>query len=101
LDVELFNVATSSAVSSGINSKDAMCLKLTGRTAKAENHPDAVQELKQAGAVAAPLATTLGRLLRLKGKSQYQASSVARADAERAVNWAERLHDGARSIVTS
>lgn len=32
MDLELFSAATSSAVTSGINSKDAICLKLSGRT---------------------------------------------------------------------
>lgn len=30
LDLDLFNAATSNAVISGINSKDAICLRLTG-----------------------------------------------------------------------
>lgn len=34
LDRGLFNAATSDAVVAGINSKDAICLKLTGRTKK-------------------------------------------------------------------
>lgn len=101
LELELFNAATSSAVSSGINSKDAICLKLTGRTGKTEDHAEAARELKQAGAAAAPLASPLSRLLALKAKSQYQASSVTRADAEKAVRWAEKLQNTACSVVTS
>jgi uncharacterized protein (UPF0332 family) len=31
LDLDLFNAATSNAVTSGINAKDAICLRLTGR----------------------------------------------------------------------
>jgi uncharacterized protein (UPF0332 family) len=46
-DLELFNAAASNAVTSGINSKDAICLTLTGRTRKADNHTEAVAELKQ------------------------------------------------------
>jgi len=34
LDLDLFNVATSNAVISGINAKDATCLRLTGTTGK-------------------------------------------------------------------
>jgi hypothetical protein len=45
-DVELsgglYSVATSNAVLAGINAKDAICLRLTGRNAKTENHRDAV-----------------------------------------------------------
>lgn len=34
-DLDLYNAATSDAVISGINSKDAVCLALIGRTRKA------------------------------------------------------------------
>lgn len=99
LDLDLFNAATSSAVTSGINSKDAICLALTGRTAKADNHTDAVAELRRAGQSAKPLVTTLGRLLKLKNRSQYQTVDVARADAAKAVDWAAKLLNGAMAIV--
>jgi len=99
LDNDLFNAATSSAVTSGINAKDAICLALTGRSAKTENHADAVAELHAAGTGTKPLATTLGRLLRLKTKAQYQTIDVARADAVRAVAWATTLVEGATRIV--
>lgn len=106
LDGELFNVAAANAVISGINSKDAICLRLVGKTAKSDNHADAVGELKAAGVGGAhaaslkQLATTLGRLLRLKTKSQYQSVDVAPAVAEKAVEWARRMCDGAAEIVT-
>jgi len=48
-DLELFNAAASNAVTLGINSKDAICLTLTGRTRKADNHTEGVAELKSAG----------------------------------------------------
>lgn len=38
LDVDLYNTAASNAVISGINSKDAVCIRLTGTTAKTESH---------------------------------------------------------------
>jgi hypothetical protein len=98
-DLELFNAAASSAVTSGINAKDAICLALTGRTAKTENHTDAVTELRTAGPSMAPHAATLGRLLRLKNRSQYQAADVARADALRAIDWATRLVEAAAEAV--
>jgi hypothetical protein len=65
-DLELFNAATSDAVISAINSKDAICLTLTGRTNKSENHNEAVSELRRAGRAGAHLAPTLSRLLKLK-----------------------------------
>jgi len=99
LDCDLFNAAAANAVTSGINAKDAICLALTGRTGKTDDHATAVGELRQAGAAAKPLATTLGRLLKLKTRSQYQAVGVARADAQKAVDWAAKLVDGATAIV--
>jgi len=101
LDLDLFNAATSDSVISGINSKDAVCLKLTGSTRKGDNHHEAVDELKRAGKAGSALAPTLSRLLRLKTKSQYQSMSVARQDAQNAVEWARRLLEGATTIVNS
>ena len=101
LDLELYNAAASNAVIAGINAKDAICLKLTGRTAKTDTHEPAVKELRAAGPGTSELATTLGRLLRLKPKSQYQQASVSASDAAKAVEWAERLVEGATRIVTS
>ncbi len=101
LDCELFNAATSDAVISGINSKDAICLRLTGQTRKAEGHPEAVAELKAAGPAGAALSATLSRLLKMKTKSQYQSASVAAADAKGAVEWAARLLKGAETVVTA
>ena len=97
----LFDAATSNAVSSGIDAKDAICLKLTGRTNKADRHEDAVKELKAAGTKAAALAQTFERLLALKKKSQYQAAATTGAAATKAVERAHRMYDGAKEIVTS
>lgn len=44
-------------------------------------------------------APTLGRLLKLKNKSQYQTVDGARSDAIKAVEWAATLVDGATGIV--
>ena len=100
-DLGLYNAATSDAVISGINSKDAVCLRLTGRTRKSDHHTDAVTELKAAGPAGAGLAPTLSRLLKLKTKSQYQSESIAAADAARAIEWATRLLEGAETVVSS
>jgi hypothetical protein len=101
LSLELFNAATSDAVISGINSKDAICLRLTGTTRRADGHTEAVAELKSAGPGGAALAPTLSRLLKLKTKSQYQSASVAAAYATKAVEWAARLLEGAEAVVSS
>ena len=50
-DLALYNAATSNAVTSGVNSKDAICLKLSGWTGKSENHAEVIIELKSTGVV--------------------------------------------------
>jgi len=42
-DLHLFNAVASNAVTSGINSKDAICFALSGRTRKSDNHAEAVR----------------------------------------------------------
>ena len=96
---ERFNAATSNAVLSGINSKDVICLTLTGITGKGEDHRSAVPELKRSGKAGADLAPTLERLLRLKTRAQYQTRSMAKKDAESAVRWAYQLYEAAQRIV--
>lgn len=98
-DLELYNAATSNAVTSGINSKDAICLALTGHTNKADNHNAAIAELKGAGKAGRDLSTTFGRLLRLKPKSQYQAASISASDAAKSIDWATRMLDTAKLLV--
>jgi uncharacterized protein (UPF0332 family) len=100
LDDGYLNAATSNAVTSGINAKDAMCLRLTGRTSKSDNHSDAVDDLRRAGRAAAAHATTLRRLLGLKNRSQYDTRGITAGDASKAVHWARTLHQAAVEIVT-
>lgn len=99
-DLALYNAATSNAVTSGINSKDAICLKLTGRTRKTENHAEAIAELKATGFVGRAQATTFDRLLRLKAKSLYQTVSVSASDATKAIAWAVRMLEAAVGVNT-
>jgi hypothetical protein len=99
LSGELYNAATSNAVLAGINAKDAICLRITGRTGKTENHSTAVTELAGAGNAGKDLATTFRRLLGMKTVSQYQAGPVSPADARRAVAWATRMVDTADDVV--
>ena len=98
-ELGLYNAATSNAVTSGINSKDAICLTLTGRTGKADDHKSAVPELRASGPIGREQASTLDRLLRLKPRSQYQPESIAASDAERSIRWAERLLGAAERVV--
>lgn len=101
LDHGLFNAATANAVTSGINSKDAIALKLSGRTNKTDRHEDAVSELAHSGPAGKALGPTLSRLLKEKTKSQYQAASMTAPDAARAIEWATRLYEGAQRAITS
>lgn len=99
LEVGLHNAAASNAVTSGINAKDAICLKRTGATHKTENHEDATRDLNRAGKDAAALAPTLKRLLSLKAKSQYRSVSASATDARTAVKNAKKMYEAAQSIV--
>lgn len=101
LELGLLNASTSNAVSSGVNSKDAICLKLTGKTDKNADHQQAAGELKRSGASGAALSLTLSRLLALKSKSHYQADSVPPAEAAKATAWATRLFEGAKEILSA
>jgi uncharacterized protein (UPF0332 family) len=98
-DLGLNNAAAADAVISAINSKDAICLTLTGRTGKSDNHVQAVEELKRSGPVGAELTSTLSRLLNLKTRSQYASRSVSAPDASKAVEWANRMHVTAEGVV--
>ena len=98
-DRNLPNAATSNAVISAINSKDAICLALTGRTNKSDNHGEAVAELRRAGRAGADLSPTLNRLLKLKARSQYAPLSVAATNASKAVEWAQQMFSGAQDVV--
>lgn len=93
------NAATSNAVIAGINAKDAICLILVGTTNKADDHRQAVAELRKAGKVGADLAVTLDRLLKSKTKSQYQTSRMVLRDAQAAVKQATRLLEEAERVI--
>lgn len=101
LDLDLYNAATSNAVTSGINSKDAICLKLTGKAGKTENHADAVKELKQAGKDGAEVAPKLQRLLKSKTKAQYQTTTVAKREAAQSIERSKSLLEVAQRVAAS
>jgi len=98
-DLKLYNAATSDSIISAINSKDAICLALTGRTSKSDNHVDAVAELRRAGSAGANLSPTLNRLLKLKTRSQYAPLSVAPSNSSKAVEWAQRMFAAAQDVI--
>lgn len=98
LDMGLLTAAASSAVLAGINAKDTICLRLTGRTGKSDDHRAAVPELAAAGPAGRALESTFRRLLGLKTTAQYQAAPISRTDATKAVEWATRMVDAARDV---
>lgn len=98
LERELYTAAASSTVLAGINAKDAICLQLTGRTGKSEDHRATVPELAAAGPAGKALESTFRRLLGLKTAAQYQAAPVGRTDATKSVEWATRMVDAARDV---
>ena len=69
-DLSFFNAAASAAVTSGINSKDAMCL-----------------------------APTFSRLLGVKARAQYQTRAMTRKGSNDAVAWASRMYEAAQRVV--
>lgn len=99
-DLDRPNAAVSAAVISGINSKDAICLRTTRRTLKTDNHNEAARELRASGPRGASVEAVFRRLLALKPKSQYQASSVSASSARDAVGWAQKMYDVAMEVVT-
>lgn len=98
-DLGLYNAAASAAVTSGINSKDAMCLATKGITGKSDSHSDAVVELRQSGPVGATAAPTFNRLLGVKVRAQYQARATTAKGSSDAVGWAARMYEAARRVV--
>ncbi len=94
------SVAVTNAVIAAINSKDAICLALVGKTSKLDDHRQAVPELRKAGRIGADLATTLDRLLKPKTRAQYPAAPIAQKDAVVAVRQAGQLVAGARALLS-
>lgn len=97
----LSNAACSLAITSGINSKDVICLLSVGYSDKSVNHDSAVAELRRSGPVGAAMAPTLDRLLSEKTKSQYSPASVTRTDADDAEKRAARLFEAATVLFGS
>ena len=97
----LLNAAACSAVLSGINAKDTICLRSTGQTRKSANHGDAVAELGRSGPAGKRLESTFRRLLTMKTASQYQAGSIGLADAHKAVEYATRMVEAAAEVLAT
>lgn len=97
LDGECFDAATSLAVSSGVNSGDALCLARLGVLPAGQDHDDAARLLRKNGFGQA--STLLGRLLGVKSKAQYSVARCVKGDAENAVKRAERMLAAVRTSI--
>ena len=97
----LHTAATSSSVLAGINAKDVICLRTTGRSGKGDDHRSAVGELAASGPAGRDLESTFRRLIALKTRSQYTAGPISGADAQRAFGWATRMTQAAADALTS
>lgn len=94
------NAAASSAVTAGINAKDALCLAVVGRTAAAVDHRQAVAELRELGPVGREAVAALDRLLGMKDRAQYDRRSVTVEDARAAVRRAATLVQVAEGVLS-
>jgi len=99
LDARWHNAAASSAVTAGINAKDALCFASVGRSIAGDDHKAAVGELRALGPAGRESAVALDRLLGLKDRAQYERRSVTATDARAAVRRAATLIEAAGQIV--
>ncbi|WP_148613421.1 hypothetical protein [Nocardioides rubriscoriae] len=96
------NAAASNAVHAGISAKDAICTVLSGRTAKTDDHRQAVTELRTAlghRPEAAGAAKALRSLLSTKTPAQYSSKLVDHTKASKAVSDAELLVELAARVL--
>jgi hypothetical protein len=101
LDAGWHNAATSSAVSAGINARDALCFAMVGRATAADDHRSAVAELRSLGKVGAEPGNALDRLLGLEDRAQHDRRSVGATEAQAAVRRASILVQAAERALTS
>lgn len=94
---EQYDNAVMSAVHSAINALDAITTMYFGKRASGA-HTDVLSLVK--GIFNAEefrdLQKQFTSLLSMKNASEYQPELMSKADAERAVKWAERIHDKAK-----
>ena len=89
LEGQSYDAAASLAVSAAINAADALCISRLGFIPSGQDHEDAVRVLQKNGF--GQVSTTLGRVLSIKHRDQYSANRVSAAEAEKAVQRADRL----------
>jgi hypothetical protein len=82
--------ATSLAIHAGINAADAVCGARLGIRAAGQDHEQVRALLRQAGPDGVAVERDLGRLLPFKTRAEYDPDEIARADASKAVNRAQK-----------
>jgi HEPN domain-containing protein len=95
LEAGWHNAAASSAVTAGINAKDALCFALAGRSTAGDDHRSAVNELRTLGSAGREPAIALDRLLGLKDRAQYDRRGVTATEAQAGVRRAATLVEAA------
>lgn len=94
-----WNAATSNAVTAGINAKDALCFALAGRSTAADDHREAVAELRALGEAARPAAAAFDRLVGQKDKAQYDRRDVSETEAKAALRRAQTMLKAAETAL--
>jgi hypothetical protein len=100
LDAHWYNAAVSSAVTAGINAKDALCFALIGRSTAADDHRSAVTELRSVGQVGRESAAALDRLIGLKDRAHYDRRGVTATEAQAADRRAVTMVEVADRVLT-
>lgn len=91
--------ATGNAVHAAINAADAVCGARTGQRPAGQDHAQAIELLRQAGADGYELAKHLARLLPLKTRAEYEPDDVPKGVASKAVESARKAVVVARRVV--
>jgi hypothetical protein len=101
LELHRYVAATSLAVHAGINAADAITGARLGQRAAGQDHTQAIDVLSGAGKDGVEAIVPLKRLLPLKTRAEYDPEVVPKAEAERAIRWAEKVVVIARRVIVT
>lgn len=96
VEPEFFNVAAGLAVLSGVAASDALCCAGLRQRHRGDDHRAAADLLEQSTPDGKAMANAFRRLIDLKDAAHYGIVVVSRADASKAIRWAQQLVDRAR-----
>src|SRR5215472_14056060 len=94
------NAAVSSAVTAGINAKDALCFAMAGRSTVADDHKSTVNELRALGSAGREPATGARSPSWAEGPRSVRSAARHRRDARAAVRRANVLVHTAERVLT-